>query len=180
MVNFNNPQKLNLSSELSTVSATLDNPFLKSKIPNKPFSNQDNILNDILPKRINLGITSPGSLDMPNKCTGLVFNTNNNVIVKQDTNDGHYLPKTVFKNFVNNLDYTFSALTESEKEHYIEHLKTFIKSDKDNNKVEHFTNTSNTKKCSEDNSNNYSYILFMIISSIILIIFIIYIIQKIK
>ena len=99
--NFNNPENLQLSNSYSTISATLNNPFVPPPIDYGDFRSSDPVLNDLLPKIINVGenngnasnmkdvfngdsnsnygLTSPGFIDNAMKCTGLDFiNTNPN------------------------------------------------------------------------------------------------------
>ena len=53
--NFNNPQNLQLSDSYSTISATLNNPYVAKPIDYGDFRSSDPVLNSMLPQIINLG-----------------------------------------------------------------------------------------------------------------------------
>lgn len=153
--NFNNPQNLQLSNSYSTISATLNNPYVPKPIEYNDFRSSDPVLNKMLPaiinlgkdngnanngkdilgnnKNLNLGLTSPGFVDNAYKCSGLDFiNTNPNydkLPFKECLNKFNtqfQIPEMVFNNLMNNLPYTFSALTIEEKKRYLSSLNNFI------------------------------------------------------
>ena len=76
MSNFNNPE-MSTSNNYSTVSTDIDNKFINNDITDSMFVNSDPVLNNSLPKLINLninpGLTSPGFLDNAGECTGIGF-----------------------------------------------------------------------------------------------------------
>ena len=200
MVTVNNPSKLNTSKSYSTVSSTLSNPFVGVEYGN--FGSADPILHSLLPNNINLGITSPGYVDDATNCTGLDYlNTNTNVdkipfqycldkFTKQ-----YNIPENIFNNLMHNLPYTFSSLSNEEKERYIGKLQHFIKKHGSNEshgshgshgshekeKRENFENSiefaikenfrENLSDCKNDKDIITSKILYIIIFVLLLIIF---------
>lgn len=172
MVNINQ-QKYNNS--YTTVSTTLDNPYVASSIDYGDFSSADPVLNTKLPKVLNLGydhgnadnmkdvfnnykninygLTSPGTIDNAMSCTGLDFiNTNPNVdkltfqMCLNKFTKQYNIPEQVFNNLMHSLPYTFSTLSTSEKNRYIKLLKKFITENEIND--ENDVNNENT----EDNN----------------------------
>lgn len=155
--NFNNPSDLNLSNSYSTVSATLDNPFFNKQLYGN-FGSADPVLQEILPKKINLGpnngnnnnqggplnlgLTSPGTVLNSMDCSGLDFvNTNpsyDNLTFQMcldKFNDEYRIPYMTFNNLLKNLPYTFSALNEHQKRHYLHKISKFL--DLELNKLNH-------------------------------------------
>ena len=223
MVNFNNPQNLDLSDSYSTVSATLNNPFVEYG----DFRTADPTLTNILPKQINLGnnngnandskdvldktnnnlnlgLTSPGFIDNAYKCTGLDFiNTNpdyDNLTFQTCLNKFEKefrIPELTFNNLLNNLPYTFSALTNEDKKRFLDNLQNFINNErnneinndsKKNNKKEKVKNSPQVKeymKNDNDNDNecvsstlSLTAILTLIIIPLFIIVFVIYLTKK--
>lgn len=230
MINSNNPENLQLSNSYSTISATLNNPFVSKPIQYGDFRSSDPVLNSLLPKKlnlgkdngnanngndlvnknnqnINLGITSPGYIDNAMNCTGLDFISTNPNIDKlpfqtclNKFTKQYEIPEMVLNNLMNNLPYTFSALSPSEKKRYLNSLQNFIdtqliknrniqdsKNNHDNNNdddnknnIEYFGNTgggSTNEKCS-NNGLSLSGLLSIVIIIIIVLIFILFIANK--
>ena len=145
MINFNNPDKINNSNSYSIISATLDNPFVKFKpdLAYGDFRSADPVLTSILPKNINLGLTSPGFLDKATECTGLQIMNNNPDFDKlpfkvclDKFSDQYAIPEMAFNNLLNNLPYTFSVLSDEEKKNYIQRLKTFVDTESVKNNIQ--------------------------------------------
>ena len=195
MVNFNNPEHLNMDKSSSTVSVTLDNPFVAKPIDYGDFRSSDPLLNNILPKKLklNMGITSPGFVDDQASCTGLDFmNTNpdyNKIPFKvclDKYGENYQIPEMAFDNLLNNLPYTFSALSEKEKKRYLDSLQKFINENKSKStdniiKSEHFENrhskhenrhSKHENRHSKKENNKYLYILIIVIISLIFLLFI--------
>uniref|UniRef100_A0A6C0LEC2 Uncharacterized protein n=1 Tax=viral metagenome TaxID=1070528 RepID=A0A6C0LEC2_9ZZZZ len=162
--NFNNPQNLQLSNSFSTISTTLNNPFVSKPIQYGDFRSSDPVLNSMLPSVINLGkdngnannmkdvfngynnfnlgLTSPGFVDNAMKCTGLDFvNTNPDYnklpfqVCQNKFNSQYQIPEIAFNNLMNNLPYTFSALSPDEQKRYLSSLKNFIDTESTKNGI---------------------------------------------
>jgi hypothetical protein len=126
----NNPSNLNLSKSYSTISNTLANPFLAYG----NFNSSDPIIADLLPKNLNLGITSPEYIDNETSCTGLDY-------IKTDIDydklpfkvclDKFYkeyeIPEMTFNNLMKDLPYTFDKLSKEEQKKYLNKIKEFVK-----------------------------------------------------
>ncbi len=196
MVNFNNPQQLSLSNSCSTVSATLDNPAVAQTIEYGDFSSADPSLAVLLPKNLNLGITSPGTVNMETDCNGLDFmNTNPNFnklpfsVCLDKFNDQYRIPEMTFNNLMNNLPYTFSALSKEEQQRYLDSLQKFINTQsKRENFVENLNETKTKNKSKTDSKSclnkkenemilRYSIYYFIIII-IVIILFMFFIAKK--
>ena len=133
MVNFNNPQNLNLSNSFSTVSATLENPAVAQTPEYGDFRSADPGLAALLPKNLNYGIPSPGTVNMETQCNGLDFmNTNPDFsrlpfqVCLDKFSDQYQIPEMAFNNLMNSLPYTFSALSKEEQTRYLNSLQNFI------------------------------------------------------
>ena len=225
--NFNNPENLQLSDSYSVISATLDNPYVPKAIDYADFRSSDPVLNNMLPKvvnvghnngnannmkdvfnwqkNLNLGLTSPGFVDDAMKCSGLDYvNTNPDYdklpfqVCLDKFSDQYKIPEMTFNNLMNNLPYTFSALSPDEQKRYLSSLKNFIDTEsKKNNLKENFINNDNENtnqndndtdikeyfgkshdvKCS-DSGLSLSGILTIIIVIIIIIVFLLFIANK--
>lgn len=163
--NFNNPQNLQLSNSFSTISTTLNNPFVPKPIDYGDFRSSDPVLNSMLPGVINLGkdsgnannmkdvlngnnnfnygLTSPGFVDNSMKCTGLDFvNTNPNYdklpfqTCLNKFNSQYQIPEMAFNNLMNNLPYTFSALSPDEQKRYLSSLQNFVDTESTKNGID--------------------------------------------
>lgn len=163
--NFNNPQNLQLSDSFSTISATLNNPFVAKPIDYGDFRSSDPVLNSMLPAVINLGkddgnahnmkdvfkgnnnfnygLTSPGFVDNAMKCTGLDFvNTNPDYdklpfqTCLNKFNSQYQIPEMAFNNLMNNLPYTFSALSPDEQKRYLSSLQNFVDTESTKNGID--------------------------------------------
>lgn len=133
MANFNNPQNLNLSNSFSTVSATLENPAVAQTPEYGDFGSADPELALLLPKNLNFGITSPGTVNMETQCNGLDYMNNNPDFSKlpfqvclNKFSDQYQIPEMAFNNLINSLPYTFSALTKKEQHRYLNSLQKII------------------------------------------------------
>lgn len=184
MVNINQ-QKYNNS--YTTVSSTLDNPYVASSIDYGDFSSADPVLNTMLPKVLNLGydhgnadnmkdvfnnykninygLTSPGTIDNAMSCTGLDFiNTNPNVdkltfqMCLNKFTKQYNIPEQVFNNLMHSLPYTFSTLSTSEKNRYIKLLKNFITENEINDKNDENTEDNNSTKHQNNEQENFENI----------------------
>lgn len=232
--NFNNPENLQLSNSYSTISATLNNPFVAKPINYGDFRSSDPVLNSMLPAVINTGqnngnadnmkdvfngnnnfnygLTSPGFVDNAMKCTGLDFvNTNPDYdklpfqVCLNKFNSQYQIPEMAFNNLMNNLPYTFSALSPHEKKRYLSSLKNFIDTestkngiDMNNNIKENYktinnetlsknnikenfgnkhTNSESEKGCSSS-SLSLSGILSIVLIVIIVLVFLLFIANK--
>ena len=178
--NFNNPQNLQSGNSYSTISATLNNPFVAKPIDYGDFRSADPVLNSILPKTINLGhdngnanngndifngnknfnlaLTSPGTIDDSMKCTGLDYvNTNPDYdklpfqVCLNKFNSQYQIPEIAFNNLMNNLPYTFSALSPEEKKRYLSSLQNFVDTQSTKNSI-HINKKDNTNKIKEKNT----------------------------
>mgnify|MGYP001422194393 CR=1 FL=1 len=199
LANVNNPSFLNASDNMSVVSATLNNPFVKPTPSYTNFGSSDPVLNSILPMQVNLGITSPGYLDNAYECSGLDFiNTNTNFDkltfgqCLEKFGEEFQMPRITFNNFIKSLPQTFNVLSNDEKNEYIKLLQNFIDSQKINNKKyvkENFNNKENFNKKEyfgdSDNSSNcqdknisVNGILAIVIIILLIIIFILFITKK--
>ena len=167
--NFNNPQNLQLSNSFSTISATLNNPFVPKPIEYGDFRSSDPVLNSMLPGIINLGkdngnsnnmknvlnennninygLTSPGFVDNAMKCTGLDFvNTNPDYdklpfqMCLNKFNKQYQIPEMAFNNLMNNLPYTFSALSPQEQKRYLSSLQNFVDTQSTKNGIDIINN----------------------------------------
>lgn len=189
MVNFNNPQNLNLSNSFSTVSATLENPAYGD------FRSADPGLAALLPKNLNYGITSPGTVNMETQCNGLDF-VDVNVpdfsrlpfqVCLDKFSDRYQIPEIAFNNLMNSLPYTFSALSKEEQTKYLNSLQNFIseESSKSNHpmkaKTVHFSDNKKEKfgsngikkdDCLDNNIlTNVLYISIIVIMCLLFLIF---------
>ena len=195
MANFNNPSNLNLSNSFSTVSVTLDNPAVTPNIDYGDFRSADPNLAMLLPKNLNYGITSPGTINMETDCNGLDYvdvnlpdyNKLPFEVCLNKFSDQYKIPQLAFNNLMNNLPYTFSALSQQEKEKYLKSLQKFINENKNetnfnNKKVnfqekEHLENMEKmeitNKKCSGASSKTIK-ILYISIIVIICLLFMFY------
>lgn len=182
--NFNNPQNLQLSDSFSTISATLNNPFVPKPIHYGDFRSSDPVLNSMLPGVINLGknngnannmkdvfngnnnfnygLTSPGFVDNAMKCTGLDFvNTNPDYdklpfqTCLSKFNSQYQIPEMAFNNLMNNLPYTFSALSPNEKKRYLSSLQNFVNTESTKNGID-MNNMNNLKEKYETVNNDIS------------------------
>ena len=232
--NFNNPQNLQLSNSFSTISATLNNPYVSKPIDYGDFRSSDPVLNSMLPAVINLGkdngnannskdilngnnnfnygLTSPGFIDNAMKCTGLDYvNTNpdfNKLSFQQclnKFNSQYQIPEMSFNNLINNLPYTFSALSPNEQKRYLSSLQNFIdtqstkngihinSTDKINNLKENFKTLNNETSNNNDVKENFgdksekncssstlslSGILSIVLIVIIVLVFLLFIANK--
>ena len=189
--NFNNPEDLALSNSYSTVSVTLDNPILDNTINYGDFRTANPIMQSMLPKNLNLGITSPGFVDMETNCTGLDYmNTNPDydklpfMVCLNKFQQEYQIPEMAFNNLLKNLPYTFSALTEEEKRRYLASLENFLKKEKskstgnttekfditDNFKsTENFRSTENFGKNKPSSSNYLTWLMYIGIAIVFLV-----------
>ena len=180
--NFNNPQNLQLSDSFSTISATLNNPFVPKPIAYGDFRSSDPVLNSMLPgvinlgkdngnannmkevfngdKNFNYGLTSPGFVDNAMKCTGLDFvNTNPDFdklpfqVCLNKFNSQYQIPEMAFNNLMNNLPYTFSALSPQEQKRYLSSLQNFVDTESTKNGID-INNMNNIKENFETSTNN--------------------------
>ena len=162
--NFNNPENLQLSDSFSTISTTLNNPFVSKPIDYGDFRSADPVLNSLLPSvinlgkdngnannmknvlngntNLNLGLPSPGFVDNAMKCTGLDFvNTNPDYdklpfqVCLNKFNNQYQIPEMAFNNLLNNLPYTFSALSPNEQKRYLSSLQNFIDTESTKNGI---------------------------------------------
>lgn len=177
----NNPSNLNLSKSYSTVSNTLANPFLAYG----NFNSSDPIIADLLPKNLNLGITSPGYVDNETSCTGLDY-------IKTDIDydklpfkvclnkfyKEYEIPEMAFNNLMKDLPYTFDKLSKEEQKKYLNKIKEFVKKVSPNNetfidkeyfgdKKEYFGQSQVEKP--PKNNNKLFYIIIIIIIIILLL-----------
>lgn len=222
--NFNNPENLQLSNSYSTISATLNNPYTVKPINYGDFRSADPVLNSMLPAVINLGkdngnannmkdvvngnknlnpaLTSPGFIDNAMECVGLNFvNTNPDydklpfAVCLNKFNKEYQIPEIVFNNLMNNLPYTFSALSPIEKKKYLSSLQNFIDTqsnkkklniDDTENKLKKPKNDIEIKEYfgskheenSSDSGLSLSGILSIILIIIIVLIFLLFITNK--
>ena len=182
--NFNNPQNLQLSDSFSTISATLNNPFVPKPIDYGDFRSSDPVLNSMLPgvinsgknngnannmkdvfngnNNFNYGLTSPGFVDNAMKCTGLDFvNTNPDYdklpfqTCLNKFNSQFQIPEMAFNNLMNNLPYTFSALSPDEQKRYLSSLQNFIDTESTKNGID-MNNMNNLKEKYETVNNETS------------------------
>ena len=185
--NFNNPEDLALSNSYSTVSVTLDNPILDNTINYADFRTANPIMQSMLPKNLNLGITSPGFVDMETNCTGLDYmNTNPDydklpfMVCLNKFQQEYQIPEMAFNNLLKNLPYTFSALTEEEKRRYLASLENFLKKEKSkstgnmNVKREKFGSTENFKSTEnfgkkKPKSNYLTWLMYVGIAIVLLV-----------
>ena len=134
--NYNNPTNINeITNSYSVVvppSLNIDNPFVNNN-NNNYFGSANPEIESRLPQRINLGpqgpnknlqlgITSPGTIDKATACDGLDFvNTNPDYdkipfeYCLQKFGKHYQIPGIAFDNLLNNLPYTFSSLTDEQK-----------------------------------------------------------------
>lgn len=177
----NNPSNLNLSKSYSTVSNTLANPFLAYG----NFNSSDPIITDLLPKNLNLGITSPGYVDNETSCTGLDY-------IKTDIDydklpfkvclnkfyKEYEIPEMAFNNLMKDLPYTFDKLSKEEQKKYLNQIKEFVKKVSPNNETfidkEYFGNKKEYFGQSQaenppKNNINIFYIIIIIIVIILLL-----------
>lgn len=227
--NFNNPQNLQLSDSYSTISATLNNPYVSKTIDYGDFRSADPGLNSMLPaivnhgrvngnannmknvyngnKNLNLGITSPGTVDNAMEQVGLNFiNTNPDYdklpfkVCLDKFNSQWQIPQMVFNNLMNNLPYTFSALSQEEKNKYLYLMQTFIENEsvknrinikkkmknvdiKEDNNKEYFNSINSTNSTNSSCTNStlsLSGMLSIIIIIVIVLIFLLFIANKNK
>jgi len=224
--NFNNPQNLQLSDSFSTISATLNNPFVPKPIAYGDFRSSDPVLNSMLPgvinlgkdngnvnnmkdvlngnKNFNYGLPSLGFVDNAMKCTGLDFvNTNPDYdklpfqTCLNKFNSQWQIPEMAFNNLMNNLPYTFSALSPDEQKRYLSSLQNFVDTestkngiDMNNNLKENYETVNNVKEnfgnkhdskpekgCSSS-SLSLSGILSIVLIVIIVLVFLLFIANK--
>jgi len=129
-LNFNNPSFLNKNNDTtSLVVLPTDygnfgslNPDLQGRLP-------------VIATNVNLGITSPGTLNPSMECTGLDFvNTNppyEKLTFQECTNKFETefrIPQTQIRNLFKNAEYTYAALPDSDKKYYLDTFKKFIES----------------------------------------------------
>jgi hypothetical protein len=153
MKNFNNPTDINtLSKSYSVIIPPTNkinnqhinnnNEISSNKLPYGYFASADPDIESRLPRKVNLGqqkpenlnnaaqlqlgITSPGTIDKATVCDGLDFiNTNPNYdnipfeYCLQKFGDHYKIPTVVFENLINNLPYVFSGLSTKEKKSYL-------------------------------------------------------------
>jgi len=153
------------------------------------FGNSDPDLANRLPTvttNVNLGITSPGFLDPSMSCTGLDYiNTNPSYNTNNIFDSQYTLPKTTIDNLFKNAEYTFSALSDSDKKQYLDTFKRFINSVDNNNKkvkfepdkiikenFEHGNFKKKKDKCNNKLNNNLFYfvLFFFIVIVVIMLI----------
>lgn len=208
-------------------SLNIDNPFINSNQQNNNnnfpygyFGSANPEIESRLPHKINLGpkgpkgpkgpqgpnnnlqlgITSPGTIDKATACDGLDFvNTNPDYdkipleYCLQKFGEHYQIPGIAFDNLLNNLPYTFSALTNEQKNSYLSKLKDFVNKESSKlpgNKVEHFgnnkkenygnsnvSNYSNDSDCSNSNI-SLSGVLCIIVIIVIIILFLLFIAKK--
>ncbi len=189
MINFNNPENLQLSDSYSTISNILNNPYVAKPIEYGDFRSADPVLNSMLPQiinlgkdngnanngkdiinknnhNVNLGLTSPGYVDNAMKCTGLDFISTNPNIDKlpfqtclNKFTKQYQIPEMAFNNLLNNLPYTFSALSPLQKKRYLNSLQNFIdtQSQKNGNILDSKNNHDNNHDNNNDHQNNIEY-----------------------
>ena len=209
--NFNNPSKLNSSNSYSVVSPYLEygdfrsaDPTLTKMLPkihNLGPDNNGNANNykDVIDaskgnRNINLGLTSPGTVEKSMSCSGLDYvqtNPDYSTLPFQTCLDKfekqYFMPNIVFNNLLNNLPYTFDRLSEEDKNNYLKSLQNFIKNqenskDENNNSVKQVINDKENFQVKEHLKNSCSGdgfsligILTIIIVVILIIIFLIFI-----
>jgi hypothetical protein len=196
MANFNNPSVLNLSNSYSTVSATLENPAVAKTPDYGDFRSADPELAMLLPKNLNFGITSPGTVAMETQCNGLDFmNTNPDFdklpfqVCLDKFSDKYTIPEQAFNNLMNNLPYTFSALSKEEQKRYLDSLQNFInkQTNKSNKSVNHnndikeyfgHKHTIHKDKDCLNKGNVMSGVLYVTIVVIICLLFLLFITKK--
>ena len=220
MVNYNhnNPTNINeITNSYSVVvppSLNINNPFVNSNqqnnnnLPYGYFGSANPEIESRLPRKINLGpqgpnknlqlgLTSPGTIDKATACDGLDFiNTNPDYdkipleYCLQKFGKHYQIPGMTFDNLLNNLPYTFSALTNEQKNSYLSKLKDFVNKESSKisgNKVEHFGNNkkenygnskdSDDSECSDSNI-SLSGVLCIIVIIIIVILFLLFLAKK--
>ena len=182
--NFNNSQNLQLSDSFSTISATLNNPFVPEPINYGDFRSSDPVLNSMLPAVINLGkdngnankmkdvfngnnnsnygLTSPGFVDNAMKCTGLDFvNTNPDFdklpfqVCLNKFNSQFQIPEMTFNNLMNNLPYTFSALSPQEQKRYLSLLQNLVDTESTKNGIDMNSNLKENYETVNDIKENF-------------------------
>lgn len=206
--NFNNPSELNISNSYSVVSPYLEygdfrraDPALTKMLPkiyNLGPNNNGNADNYKGNNNINLGLTSPGTVEKSMSCSGLDYvqtNPDYSTLTFQTCLDKfekqYFMPNIVFNNLLNNLPYTFNQLSEQDKHHYLKSLQKFINDQKKNsnkndnivkqeiNTNENFINTDHFQvkehlknSCSGDGFSLIGIITIVIVVILIIIFFI--------
>lgn len=206
--NFNNPSKLKVSDSYSVVSPHLEYGDFRSadpkltkmlpKIHNFGPDNNGNANNykDVIDaskgnRNINLGLTSPGTVEKSMSCSGLDYvqtNPDYSTLTFQTCLDKfekqYFMPNIVFNNLLNNLPYTFDRLSDDDKKHYLKSLQKFINNqEKENGKIvkrdlntkENFINKEHFKSSCSNDGFSLTGILTIVIVLIIIIIFLIFI-----
>lgn len=186
MVNNNNPTDINERTKSYSVIV----PPLDNKLPYNYFGSANPEIDSRLPYRINLGLTSPGTIHKATACDGLDFiNTNPDYdkipfeYCLKKFGDHYQIPGLTFNNLLNNLPYTFSALTNEQKNSYLSKLKEFVNKESSKisgNKIEHFENDKKenySNDCS-DSKISLSGILCIIVIVVIVILFILFLAKK--
>lgn len=211
--NFNNPSKLNVSDSYSVVSPYLEygdfrsaNPSLEKTLPkilntgknNNGNANNYHDVNNVSKgnKNINLGLTSPGTVEKSMSCSGLDYiqtNPDYSTLTFQTCLDKFekqlFIPSIVFNNLLNNLPYTFERLSNEDKNHYLKSLQKFINNQekeigniengkivkRDLNSKETFINKEYLKSSCSDDGFSLTGILTIVIVLILIIIFLIFI-----
>lgn len=174
------------------------NPEIESRLPHKINLGPQGPQGPGGPnKNLQLGITSPGRIDKATACDGLDFvNTNPDYdkipfeYCLQKFGEHYQIPGLTFDNLLNNLPYTFSALTNEQKNSYLSKLKDFVNKESSKlsgNKVEHFgnnkkenygnSNDSNDSDCS-DSKISLSGVLCIIVIIVIVILFLLFLAKK--
>lgn len=155
----------------------------------------NNVQKKINPKTsngLNLGLTSPGTIDNEMQCTGLdFFNTNSDyddLTFQKCLNKfekDYYINEIPFNNMIKNLPYTFSSLNSEQKKKYLNKLEDFIAKVKDapdkrenfQNNKENYESSTNDDNCSDSNF-NLTGVLAIIIMVLIIVVFVMFITKK--
>ena len=134
-------------------------------------------------------------VDNAMKCTGLDFVNTNPDYDKLPTfqvclnkfNSQYQIPEMSFNNLMNNLPYTFSALSPQEQKRYLSSLQNFVDTesikngiDMNNNLKENFGNKHDSKleKNCSSSSLSLSGILSIVLIVIIILVFLLFITNK--
>lgn len=214
--NFNNPSELNVSDSYSAVSPYLEycdfrsaDTSLEKTLPkilnagknNNGNANNYNDVNNVSKgnKNINLGLTSPGTVEKSMSCSGLDYiqtNPDYSTLTFQTCLDKfekqYFMPNIVFNNLLNNLPYTFDRLSNDDKKHYLKSLQKFINNQekeigntengkivkRDLNTKENFINKEHFKSSCSNDGFSLTGILTIVIVLILIIIFLIFITKK--
>ena len=175
--NFNNPSKLNVSDSYSVISPYLEygefksaDPSLEKTLPkilnagknNNGNANNYHDINNVSKgnKNINVGLTSPGTVEKSMSCSGLDYiqtNPDYSTLTFQTCLDKfekqYFMPNIVFNNLLNNLPYTFDRLSKDDKKDYLKSLQKFI-----NNQEKEISNNENGKTLKQDLNTKENFI----------------------